>query len=158
MSDSVPSSRSPPEPDEVEEHHDAKLSVFQQSAISIAAPQLLNNVPHPWPVFLFLVFLHILLAVGGVTYAYSACVIDRSSGVELITYSMWKRIVQSGMFHCLRMKGKIPTVNDRRYIGAGPGSGDVIAGAVRADGAKISTQGRLRFSSRRVPSGSFRSA
>ena len=46
------------------EHHDADLNTFQKTTISLVAPQLLNNVPNPWYVFLVLMLLDIA-ALGG---------------------------------------------------------------------------------------------
>lgn len=49
---------------EFEKHHDADLPHWQQNIISIFAPQLLLNVPHPCPLFVVLVVAHLIFGAG----------------------------------------------------------------------------------------------
>ena len=111
--------------------HDADLNTFQKTAISLVSPQLLNNVPHPWRIFLLLVILNIGSMGGLVWYMKkNNCVLNTEFGVEVFNYGMWYRALDSDSFGCLRMFGefRFPTNNKNGTKYGDPGRGPILDG------------------------------
>ena len=71
-----------------------------------------GNVPHPWPVFLALVFLHFFLLIGVVCWVFTHCPIQDMGMVRTMFYRQWQRLVKSGNFHCLYFVGSIASKKD----------------------------------------------
>ena len=119
----------------------AKLTTTQRATISLVAPQLLNNVPHPWCVFLFLVSLNVAAFSGLVWFVYVENCPTTDTGMSMITYSQWKTILSSDSFNCLRVTGafRYGNVGQINRMGGNPAqwTGTHISGAVRkSDGTE----------------------
>ena len=118
-----------------DEHHQAKLTTTQRATISLVAPQLLNNVPHPWCVFLFLMSLNIAAFSGLVWFVYIKNCPTSHAGLQMMNLVQWERILNDDSFNCLRVAGSF------RYGDVGAfqsnnsqvwtGTGTHISGAVR---------------------------
>ena len=133
-----------------DEHHQAKLTTTQRATISLVAPQLLNNVPHPWCVFLFLLSLNVAAFSGLVWFVYIANCPTTQAGLQMMNLVQWERILTTDSFSCMRLTGSYrfgtfnsgTAVNVDRRSGAATsnetwtGTGTRISGAVRKSDGK----------------------
>ena len=90
-------------------HHDESLRPYQRTIISMIAPSFLSNVPHPWPAFLCLGFLHVGLFVASFFFFKANCHIIEHFGAEQITFFTWKKLLEDpdGAFDCLYWTGYV---------------------------------------------------
>ena len=74
-------------------HHDESLRPYQRTIIWMIAPSFLSNVPHPWPAFLCLGFLHVGLFVASFFFFQANCHNVEHFGAEQVTYYSWQALV-----------------------------------------------------------------